>query len=697
MPELSGQQNQGVGAGIAGNLQHLLLSVRTRMFLLLPVWLLFSGSASAALPSIASFSASRSAIVSGQTAFLAWSVSGADVVTIDNGIGDVTLNTSYGVTPASTTRYTLTASNTNGSVSATTQVDFIGLKQLSPTTYHTENVFFIIADPSLVDFPKWSSVYANANVDDYVAQLKAAFPNDYMMVVVAANQLTPATVPSVITQRHLANGIGQNSINGVAVPNICRYHLGTSSTLSTGAFAVLDHEIGHNWGVQIGAELGVGHWLKEGTVHGQMADNFFNTDFTTAQQIIGDPVNGFSWANLDNLARNETDVFTDQDLYAMGLNPTFPDAYVLSNPVLNPDYTVSYSAVAKYDHAWVVNRNGPRLPSYVNSEKQFRLGFVYVARDLAEIQSAYGPIEQSARHFANADKVDPIRYRFQVPFLAATRLRASVKSQLADLDGNTAPVLSLTGSNYLTSSTGAATIAFIAVDPDGPLPTVSLLPDDQNAVFANGTVRLTGLDNGVHFYTLKAEDSYGKRAYTHFVIEVARQPGIINLVEVRSRKTHGVAGNFDVNIDSSIPLTGAISIEPRSGANTIIFRFDGPVTFPGILTATDAEGVDIVGSQSVAAGNDVTVTLPAFADPRRVALTLTDVNNLGVVASASIGFLIGDVNNSLSVNASDIAGVKARSGQVTNASNFMFDLNVSGTINASDISTVKARSGMVLP
>ena len=62
-----------------------------------------------------------------------------------------------------------------------------------------------------------------------------------------------------------------------------------------------------------------------------------------------------------------------------------------------------------------------------------------------------------------------------------------------------------------------------------------------------------------------------------------------------------------------------------------------------------------------------------------------------------LGFLVGDINNSGSVNSSDISGVQARSDQSVDATNFKYDVNVSGAINSSDISAVKARSGLVLP
>ena len=81
---------------------------------------------------------------------------------------------------------------------------------------------------------------------------------------------------------------------------------------------------------------------------------------------------------------------------------------------------------------------------------------------------------------------------------------------------------------------------------------------------------------------------------------------------------------------------------------------------------------------------------------RRATISVNNVNATGLNVSRAMGFLIGDVNNSRSVNPSDIAAVKARSGQTTTPSNFQFDVNATGTINASDILAAKARSGTAL-
>jgi len=73
-------------------------------------------------PVINSFSASPSNISAGETSTLNWTVTGAATVSIDQGIGTVALTGPRAVTPAATTIYMLTASNTAGSVTATTQV-----------------------------------------------------------------------------------------------------------------------------------------------------------------------------------------------------------------------------------------------------------------------------------------------------------------------------------------------------------------------------------------------------------------------------------------------------------------------------------------------------------------------------------------------------------------------------------------------
>ena len=83
-------------------------------------------------PGVTNFSVSPPTMYSGGSATLSWTVTGADTVTIDNGVGAVTPTTtgSVVVTPASTTTYTLSATNGFGTRVRTTTVTVV----VPPTT-----------------------------------------------------------------------------------------------------------------------------------------------------------------------------------------------------------------------------------------------------------------------------------------------------------------------------------------------------------------------------------------------------------------------------------------------------------------------------------------------------------------------------------------------------------------------------------
>ena len=178
---------------------------------------------------------------------------------------------------------------------------------------------------------------------------------------------------------------------------------------------------------------------------------------------------------------------------------------------------------------------------------------------------------------------------------------------------------------------------------------------------------------------------------------IVTPPAPITLLAVKSRKVHGAAGTFDITIDNTQAINGLVTVEPRiiGSGHVIVFQFDAAITSPGSVSVVDSSGASLSASLQQS-GSEILVTLLNASDISRVTVSLAGVNG-AVNASASLGFLLGDVNNSRSVNSSDISGVKARSGQTTDASNFKYDVNTSGAINSSDISTFKARSGNTLP
>ncbi|MGI8436177.1 MAG: dockerin type I repeat-containing protein [Chthoniobacterales bacterium] len=163
-----------------------------------------------------------------------------------------------------------------------------------------------------------------------------------------------------------------------------------------------------------------------------------------------------------------------------------------------------------------------------------------------------------------------------------------------------------------------------------------------------------------------------------------------------SRKTHGAAGMFDVNL----PLTGTPGIESRQGSgpnlNThqLVVTFAAPVTFASAALSSGAGSID----SATANGNTVTINLTSASDAQTLAVTLVNVNDgansSDVVIQAS--FLLGDVNGNGSVSSTDVAQTKAQAGSTT-AANFRADLNTSGGVNSTDIGIVKSRAGSALP
>lgn len=183
---------------------------------------------------------------------------------------------------------------------------------------------------------------------------------------------------------------------------------------------------------------------------------------------------------------------------------------------------------------------------------------------------------------------------------------------------------------------------------------------------------------------------------------VAIEASALALTAVKSRKTHATTGPFDLPIDTTRAFGGLVTVEPRAigTGHTIIFQFDSTITVAGLASAVDAGGAvgNVLAPIAGPSINEVSVTLSGIPDNKRIAISLTGVNGTPTVFSASLGFLVGDVNNSRTTTSTDVSSVKARSGTSASAtgSTFLYDLNATGTISSSDISTVKARTGLTL-
>ncbi len=163
-----------------------------------------------------------------------------------------------------------------------------------------------------------------------------------------------------------------------------------------------------------------------------------------------------------------------------------------------------------------------------------------------------------------------------------------------------------------------------------------------------------------------------------------------------SRKVHGGAGTFDINL----PLTGAPGVECRQGQgpsftnHQIVVTFAAPVTFASAMVTTGTGTVD----SATASGNQVTIELSNVADRQTLALTLVNVND-GANSSdviIPISFVLGDVTGNGSVTSTDIGQAKAQTGPAITGT-FRADVVPNGNINATDISLIKAQAGVARP
>ncbi len=174
-----------------------------------------------------------------------------------------------------------------------------------------------------------------------------------------------------------------------------------------------------------------------------------------------------------------------------------------------------------------------------------------------------------------------------------------------------------------------------------------------------------------------AKDTYGL---------VAR----FNTITAASRKTHGSAGDFDVNL----PLLGTPGLECRTGGSTGDYLM--VVTFAAPVTLAEAQVTEGAGqATATVSGNQVLINLSGVTNAQTIKVTLVAVNDGTATNDVTIpmSILIGDTTADGNVNSADIAQTKAQSGAIVGADNFREDVTVDGSLNSADIGLVKSQSG----
>jgi hypothetical protein len=168
------------------------------------------------------------------------------------------------------------------------------------------------------------------------------------------------------------------------------------------------------------------------------------------------------------------------------------------------------------------------------------------------------------------------------------------------------------------------------------------------------------------------------------------------LVTMSSRKMHGTAGVFDLNL----PLTPPYGVEPRSGGTNGQFLVDFHFVNPVLSCGTAMSSAGTATNDPASGGNDCLVDLTGVANAQYVTVTLSGVidnqGNQGNVPG-TFGVLLGDVNGSKRVDAADVSSVRQQTLQPVTTSNFLNDINTSGRIDAADVSIARQQTLTSLP
>ena len=164
-----------------------------------------------------------------------------------------------------------------------------------------------------------------------------------------------------------------------------------------------------------------------------------------------------------------------------------------------------------------------------------------------------------------------------------------------------------------------------------------------------------------------------------------------------SRKTHGAAGQFDINL----PFGDQPAVESRrssDGLHTIVVTFSNEVVSGN---AAITEGTGTVASSPTFSGNTMTFRISGVPNAQRVGITLSGVTDgfAQTLAETTLTMkaLFGDTDGNSGVSSSDVGRVKSEASSPVTQTNFRSDVTADGNVTSSDIGAVKSMAGTTLP
>jgi len=196
------------------------------------------------------------------------------------------------------------------------------------------------------------------------------------------------------------------------------------------------------------------------------------------------------------------------------------------------------------------------------------------------------------------------------------------------------------------------------------------------------------------------DNSYPPATYT-VIGNTICSSGNIAPVSAVSRKTHGSAGTFDIDL----ALTGQPGIEdrtgPTSGNHQVVVTFSVPVTVSNVTVTPGMGGTASTAPTNgfVVNNSQVTINLANVSNAQTLTINLIGVSGGGDSGNVSIpmSVLLGDVNGNGSVDSGDVTLVRQQTLQNVTQSNFREDVNANGAIDSGDVTITRQHTLTSLP
>jgi hypothetical protein len=203
---------------------------------------------------------------------------------------------------------------------------------------------------------------------------------------------------------------------------------------SFGDVSIVDHELGHAWGVNIGRSLDLmdvsngtlmlGHWNDMADIQGQMGRYYFAEDGSIGH--FADNGDG-TWRLVAN---TEVEPYSPLELYLMGMIPPeqVPPIHILTDPNLTDPQRITAASYQTVTIDQIMQaEGGERVPSYAEAQKDFSLAFI-VSQDAPFNDAAYAYFSLLSHSLMSRNP--PRQHSSFAPFYWATGGRGTLDTRL---------------------------------------------------------------------------------------------------------------------------------------------------------------------------------------------------------------------------------------------------------------------------